>query len=179
LRTDLSKYNISWYKPGNKLFIILWYFVNIIFFQNKLIPFNSIKIFLLKFFGAKLGEGVIIKPGVNIKYPWNLKIGDFVWIGEDVWIDNLAHVYIGNNVCISQGAMLLCGNHHYKKSTFDLIIGEITIKDGVWIAARSIVTNNITCKEHSVLLTNSVATNNLEPYNIYRGNPAKSIKKRK
>ena len=50
---------------------------------------------------------------------------------------------------------------------------------GVWIAARSIVTNNITCKEHSVLLTNSVATNNLEPYNIYRGNPAKSIKKRK
>ena len=136
MRTDLSKYNISWYKPGNKLFIILWYFVNIIFFQNKLIPFNSIKIFLLKFFGAKLGEGVIIKPGVNIKYPWNLKIGDFVWIGEDVWIDNLAHVYIGNNVCISQGAMLLCGNHHYKKSTFDLIIGEITIKDGVWIAAR-------------------------------------------
>ena len=77
MRTDLSKYNISWYKPGNKLFIILWYYVNIIF-QNKLIPFNSIKIFLLKFFGAKLGEGVIIKPGVNIKYPWNLKIGDFM-----------------------------------------------------------------------------------------------------
>ena len=179
MRTDLSKYDISWYKPGNKLFILLWYFVNIIFFQNKLLPFYSIKIFLLKFFGAEVGNGVVIKPGVNIKYPWKLKIGDHVWIGEDVWIDNLDYVYIGNNVCISQGAMLLCGNHHYKKTTFDLIIGEITIEDGVWIAARSIVTNNITCKEHSILLTNSVATNNLDAYTIYRGNPAISIKKRK
>ena len=178
MRTDLSKYDISWYKPGGKLRIVLWYFINIIFFQNKLIPFNLFKIFLLKLFGAEVGNRVVIKPGVNIKYPWKLKIGNHVWIGEDVWIDNLDNVYIGNNVCLSQGAMLLCGNHHYKKNTFDLIIGEIIIEDGVWIAAKSIVTNNIICKDHSILLTNSVATNNLEANTIYRGNPAVSIKKR-
>ena len=174
----MSKYDISWYKPGGKLRVVLWYFVNIIFFHNKLMPFNLFKIFLLKLFGAEVGDRVVIKPGVNIKYPWKLKIGNHVWIGEDVWIDNLDNVYIGNNVCLSQGAMLLCGNHHYKKNTFDLIIGEIIIEDGVWIAAKSIVTNNIICKDHSILLTNSVATNNLEANTIYRGNPAVSIKKR-
>ena len=57
---------------------------------------------------------------MNIKYPWFLAIGDHTWIGEKVWIDNLAEVAIGANCCVSQGAMLLCGNHNYKKSTFEL-----------------------------------------------------------
>ena len=56
------------------------------------------------------------------------------WIGEDVWIDNLAHVYIGNNVVYLKEQCYLWKSP-LQKSTFDLIIGEITIKDGVWIAA--------------------------------------------
>ena len=81
---------------------------------------------------------MVIKPSVNIKYPWRLTIGSFVWIGEGVWIDNLENVVIGDNVCISQGAMLLCGNHNYKKTTFDLIVGSITLEDGVWVGAQSV-----------------------------------------
>jgi putative colanic acid biosynthesis acetyltransferase WcaF len=129
-------------------------------------------------FGAKVGKGVNIKPSVNVKYPWRLSIGNYTWIGENVWIDNLDNVSIGNNCCISQGAMLLCGNHNYKKMTFDLIVGEIILEDGVWIGAQSIVCPNVTCKTHSVLTVNSVATTDLEPYTIYRGNPAKEIRKR-
>ena len=65
-------------------------------------------------FGAKIGKGVIIRPGVSVKYPWKLQIGDNTWIGENVWIDNLSNIIIGKNVCVSQGAMLLSGNHNYK-----------------------------------------------------------------
>ena len=36
---------------------------------------------VLVLFGAKIGKGVVIKPSVNVKYPWNLKIGHHVWIG--------------------------------------------------------------------------------------------------
>ena len=46
-------------------------------------------------------------------------------IGENVWIDNLASVSIGATCCLSQGAMLLTGNHNYKKTTFDLLFGLI------------------------------------------------------
>jgi putative colanic acid biosynthesis acetyltransferase WcaF len=74
--------------------------------------------------------------------------------------------------------MLLCGNHNYKKTTFDLIIGKIVLEDGAWIGAQSIVCPNVTCKTHSILAVNSVATNDLEPYTIYRGNPAKAIRER-
>jgi putative colanic acid biosynthesis acetyltransferase WcaF len=177
-KIDLSSYNNNWYKPGNKLKIICWYFFNVLFISNPLNPINSIKVLILKLFGAKIGTGLQIKPFVNIKYPWLLEIGNDVWIGENVWIDNLDLVTIGDNVCISQGAMLLCGNHNYKKSTFDLIIGKIFLEEGVWIGAQSVVCPGVICKSHSVLTVNSVATNNMEAYSIYRGNPAVKIKDR-
>ena len=104
--------------------------------QGRWNPSSCLKVRLLRMFGAKMGRGVIIKPSVNIKYPWNLVVGDYTWIGENVWIDNLTQVTMGRNVCISQGAMLLCGNHNYRKTTFDLMIGSITLEDGVWVGAQ-------------------------------------------
>jgi putative colanic acid biosynthesis acetyltransferase WcaF len=157
----------------------VWYFTNILFFKCALNPLSSLKVFLLKLFGAKIGKGVNIKPSVNIKYPWRLKIGNNVWIGENVWIDNLADVEIGDNCCISQGAMLLCGNHNYKSEKFDLITGKIVMEDGVWIGAKSVVCLNVTCFSHSILTVNSVATKNLITYSVYQGNPAVFIKERK
>src|ERR1700719_3329993 len=79
---------------------ISWYFINIIFFKNSLNTFSSLKVALLRLFGAKLGKGVVIKQAVNIKYPWKLQVGDYSWIGEEVWIDNLSDVIIGRNVTL-------------------------------------------------------------------------------
>jgi len=180
-QVDLSTFNNDWYASqigASRLKQICWYFVNILFFINPLFVFGGIKVRLLKTFGAKVGIGVVIKPAVNIKYPWKLTIGNHSWIGEQVWIDNLAEVVIGQHVCLSQGAMLLTGNHNYKKTTFDLMIGKIQLADGVWIGAKSIVTPGITCHTHSVLAVQSVANKNLESYTIYQGSPARPKKKR-
>jgi putative colanic acid biosynthesis acetyltransferase WcaF len=133
---------------------------------------------LLRLFGASVGKGVIIKPRVNIKYPWKLTIGNHVWIGEGVWIDNLGEVSIGDHSCISQGAMLLCGNHNYKKSSFDLMVGDIVLEEGVWVGAHAVVCPGVTCHSHSVLTVKSIATSNLESYTIYQGNPAIKVKAR-
>jgi putative colanic acid biosynthesis acetyltransferase WcaF len=174
----LADFDNSWYNPGaGFLKKTIWYFMNAIFF-NSFFPINAIKVFLLKLFGAQIGKGVILKPFVSIKYPWKLTIGNHVWIGEKVWIDNLDEVIIEDNVCVSQGALLLCGNHNYKKSTFDLMIGKIILKEGSWIGAKSIVTSNVTVAENSILQIGSVASQNLEKNSIYRGNPAIKIKNR-
>jgi putative colanic acid biosynthesis acetyltransferase WcaF len=133
---------------------------------------------LLRIFGAEIGSNVVIKPGVNIKYPWKLKIGYAAWIGEKVWIDNLETVIIGPNSCISQGALLLCGSHDYKKTTFDLIAKPITLHEGAWVGANSIVCGGVTMGSHSVLAVNSVATKDLESYIIYQGNPAEPKRNR-
>ncbi|GAB6122580.1 WcaF family extracellular polysaccharide biosynthesis acetyltransferase [Dysgonomonas termitidis] len=179
IKTDLSRYDNSWYETrGSSMKRIIWYFINVLFILNPFNPSSGIKVRLLRLFGAKIGKKVVIKPRVNIKYPWNLSIGDYSWIGENVWIDNLTQVTIGSNVCISQGAMLLCGNHNYKSAAFDLMTGKIKIEDGVWICAQSVVCPRVTMHSHSVLGINSVANHDLEGYGIYLGIPAVKIRDR-
>lgn len=178
-KTDLSKYDNSWFNPGGSSFIrLLWYFCNVLFIKNGWNPSSGIKVHVLRAFGAKIGKGVVIKPCVNVKYPWNLEVGDYTWIGENVWIDNLVKVRIGSNVCISQGALLLCGNHNYKKPTFDLMVGEITLEDGAWVGAKSTVCPGVTLHSHAVLTVNSVATKDCEAYGVYQGCPAVLVKER-
>jgi putative colanic acid biosynthesis acetyltransferase WcaF len=176
--TRLKDYNNSWYKPAGKVKILAWFLTNTLFLNNYLPIPVAIKRGILRLFGAKIGVNVMIKPKVNIKYPWFLTIANDVWIGEGVWIDNYTEVVIENNVCLSQGAMLLTGNHNYKKTGFDLMIGGIHLKKGVWIGAKAIVCPNVICESHSVLTVASVATKNMEEYSIYQGNPAVHINNR-
>ncbi len=133
---------------------------------------------MLRVFGARIGSNVVIKPKVNIKYPWKLTLGNHCWIGEHVWIDNLDEVLIEDDVCVSQGAFLICGNHNYKSSCFDLMIAPITLKQGCWIGAKSIVGPGVTVHSHAVLSFGSITSSDLESYQIYRGNPAIKIKER-
>ncbi|MEC7173585.1 MAG: WcaF family extracellular polysaccharide biosynthesis acetyltransferase [Bacteroidota bacterium] len=177
--SNLSKFNNAFYKPGrNAIIRSFWYLINLIFFRSCLITNSFIKKKLLKLFGAKIGANLVLKPNVNIKYPWNLEIGNNVWIGESVWLDSLNKITIDDNVCISQGAFLLCGSHDYKKESFDLITKPIYLEEGTWICAKAIVSPGVRCKSHSVLSLGSIATRDLEKYTIYQGNPAKPVRNR-
>jgi putative colanic acid biosynthesis acetyltransferase WcaF len=169
---NLNKYDNSWYKPGSFLKRFIWHLFSNIFI-NTTLPFPiKLKVTILRLFGTKIGQNVVIKPSVNIKYPWFLIVGDNVWIGENVWIDNLTTVSIGKNVCISQGALLLTGNHNYKKIKFDLMLGEIKIEDGAWIGAKTVVCPNLVIGSHAILSVGSIATTDLKAFGIYQGNPA-------
>ncbi|WP_432713824.1 WcaF family extracellular polysaccharide biosynthesis acetyltransferase [Pedobacter sp.] len=179
LYTDLSTFTNGSYNPGKRWRIISWYFINYFVFNSALPWPYQWKLRILHSFGAQVGKGLVIKTKVRIKYPWHLTIGDHCWIGESVWIDNLSKVTIGNNVCISQGAMLLTGNHDYSQPNFAFRLGNIEIEDGVWIGAKSIVCPGVSCKTHAVLTVNSVATKNLDRWSIYAGNPARKIRDRK
>lgn len=178
LKTNLSTFNNDWYNPGGSAVKrILWYFINTWFFKSAF-PLYGVKRFLLRLFGAKIGKGVIIKPHVSVKYPWKLEVGNHVWIGEHVWIDNLAKVTLKDNSCVSQGAMILCGNHNYKKTTFDLLVSEIVLEEGAWAGAQTVICPGVRMGSHSLLTVGSVATSNLEPYWVYQGNPAQKLKQR-
>lgn len=174
----LREYSNTWYKPASKTKIMIWYIVNIFIFKTNIPYPSSFKVKVLRLFSAHVGERILIKPCVNIKYPWLLCIGSDVWIGENVWIDNLAQVTIENNVVISQGAYILTGNHDYKKESFDLIIGEVTLKEGCWLGAKSIVCPSTTLNKYSILSVGSIATHDLKENGIYQGNPAQFKKYR-
>lgn len=156
----------------------MWYAINYIVFNSAFFPFNGFKSFLLRLFGAKIGRNNTIKPRVIIKFPWKLSTGDNVWIGEGVLIDNLAQVNVGNNVCISQNALLETGNHNYKRENFELITSPVTIEDESWIAASSVVCPGTTIKRGTVICAGTVISGITQEAGIYCGNPAKKIKNR-
>ncbi|HEX2899244.1 MAG TPA: WcaF family extracellular polysaccharide biosynthesis acetyltransferase [Bacteroidia bacterium] len=178
-KTDLSRFNNDWFDEGASKFTwMLWFIANGLFVLNPLNPFNFLRILVLRAFGAKIGKGVIVKHRVNVKFPWNLEIGDHCWIGEAVWIENQGKVTIGSNCCLSQGVVLMTGNHDYKKVTFDLMVKPIVLEDGVWLGARSTVTPGVTCHSHAVLGVGAVTNRDLDSYTVYAGNPCQPIRKR-
>lgn len=177
---DLSKYDNRWYNPGRGVVLrTAWYFVNAVFLKNALFPSSRMKIIILRMFKAKIGTGVVLKPSIHVKYPWNLEIGNNSWIGEHAWLDSLAPIKIGKNVCISQGSYFCTGNHDWTDPAFGLIVKPIVIEDGAWVGARATVLPGVTIASHSVVAAGCVITKDTEPYMIYSGNPAAIVKERK
>jgi len=153
---DLAKFeNKNLY---NNIKSLLWYIVNNLIL-NSFFPFSNIKVFILRLFGAKIGNNVIIKPYVKVKYPWNLKIGDNSWVGEEVWIDNLEEVLIDENCCISQGVYLCTGSHNFKSEKFDLIREKILIKRSSWIGAKAVICPGVTVEECSFIKAGEIVKN--------------------
>ena len=179
IKTQLKKSfkNTAYTAGGSKFKIALWYLTSLLVFKSGIIPYSTILVTILRLFGAKIGKDVRIKPSIDIKYPWKLSVGDHTWLAN-CYIENLDQVIIGKNVCISQKAMLLTGNHNYKITSFDLITGPIILEDGVWIGANATVCPGVIVQSHAILTVGSIATKDMESYFTYQGNPAVKTKAR-
>jgi putative colanic acid biosynthesis acetyltransferase WcaF len=165
-------------RGAGKLKEISWYFVKMIFFLSATPWPNTLKKALLKGFGAKIGDGVVIKPRVNIHFPWKLVVGNDVWIGEEAFLLNFELLTIGDNVCISQRAFLCGGNHDYRIPEMPYRNGKITLMAGCWIGAGVFVLPDVTVGTDSVITAGSVVTKNVDANGIYKGNPLVYIKAR-
>jgi putative colanic acid biosynthesis acetyltransferase WcaF len=78
----LDRYTPGSYTPGAPYWKqLLWYFVGSPLVKSYALPLSSLKVRILRSFGAQVGVGVRIKPGVRIKFPWRLVVGDYAWIG--------------------------------------------------------------------------------------------------
>ena len=170
---DLTTFGLGEYENGRPIWSrAMWHFLGRPLLSSGLLPLSGPKRWLLRRFGASVGEGVSIRPGVRVKNPWLLAIGDHSMIGEDVWIDNLVQANIGSHVCISQGAYLCTGNHDWSSPSFRYRLGPINIGDGAWIGARSIVGPGVSVGTCAILALGSVAVRSVPPYEIHGGNPA-------
>ena len=178
MRLDLFGESGSFDRGCPTWFEAVWYLAKIVFFLSALPWPSSLKRALLRAFGAKIGDGVVIKPRVNIHFPWRLEVGAHSWIGEEVFILNLEPVRIGTHVCISQRAFLCTGNHDYSKVDFSYRNEPIFIGDGAWICTSVFVGPGVNIGNESVVLAGSAAVKSLPANLICRGNPAVPLKNR-
>jgi len=181
LKVDLTKFSTNeGYELGDNKgasFVkrALWLFVNALIMRPSFLPLYGLKARVLRAFGAKIGEGVIFKPGIHVNRPWNLTIGDHCWIGEQVWLDCTSELKIGSHVVISQGAFLCCGMHDWQDPGMGSVIAPITVEDGVWIASFARIAGNVTIGQEAVIAMGSVVFTDCEVRGTYRGNPARKI----
>ncbi len=175
----LAEFQNDWFYPGrSKLWQLTWFFLGLPLLRSPLLPSSSLRVRLLRFFGSDIGAGVVIKPGVRVKYPWHLIVGNDCWIGEDCWIDNLTTVRLGNDVCVSQGVYFCTGNHDWTDPTFSLVVKPITLKDGSWAGAKTILAPGAVLGQCAIAAAGAVVMREVPAYEIHAGNPASFIKHR-
>lgn len=162
----------------NRFARFLWSIVYTLFFQFSPRPLHYWRVILLKLFGAKIGDNCHIYPKAQILFPWNLICEDVVAIADHAIIYNPSPIYLNSHCIISQEAYLCGATHDYNNKEFPFIAKSIIIKKYAWIGARAIVKPGIIVGEGAVLGMGSIATKNLEPWQVYAGIPAKIIKKR-
>jgi putative colanic acid biosynthesis acetyltransferase WcaF len=165
------------YSPKELLARILWGFAQPFFKYSPRIFFGWRR-FLLRLFGATVGQHVNIYNSAVIYMPWNLKIGDWSAIGEHACIYNLGKITIGEKVTISQRAHLCAGTHDYSDPAMPLLKPPIEIKDLVWVAADAFVGPGISIGEGAVVGARAVVVKDVEPWSVVAGNPAITVKKR-
>jgi len=134
--------------------------------------------FLLRLFGAIIGENVLIRPTVKILYPWKLIVGDWSWIGDEVTLYNMETINIGENCVISQKSYLCTSSHDHTKSSFDIFAQPIDIKNETWIASDVFIAPGVTIGHGTVVGFRSTVNEDLPPQMVCYGNPAKPIKPR-
>ena len=122
----------------------------------------------------------------------NISIGNYT----SLWGPNLdfrsskENIKIGNFCSIARNVSFQSFNHNHKKVTTYFIgqnlfnekwenekisKGDITILNDVWIGTQSVILGGVIIGNGAVVAANSVVTNNVPPYSIVAGSPAKVI----
>ncbi len=135
------------------------------------------------------GELILFAHGGNIT------IGDFCFIGENSKIWSAKNINIGDRVLISHNVNIHDNNshplnaierhEHFKKMLFEghpsngVSFNEkaINICDDVWIGFNSIILKGVTIGKGAIIAAGSVVINDVEPYTIVAGNPARFLMK--
>jgi putative colanic acid biosynthesis acetyltransferase WcaF len=161
-----------WHPGAPLLLRTLWFCIGAPLLSARWLPGSPWRVALLRVFGSRIGAGCRIKPGLRVKFPWHLQVGQACWLGEDAWFDNLAPVLLGDRVCISQGAYLCTGNHDFRSPGFDLRVSPISIGSDAWIAGCAVVAPGTQVGPGAVVALGAVVSGTVPSRAIVRGNPA-------
>ncbi len=161
-----------------KLLRAVWMVLGKPIFRISFHNWYGFRAWLLRLFGAKIGQGVRVRPSVNVEIPWNIELRDGAVVGDYAILYSLGKITIGERTIISQYAHLCAGTHDHTDRRFPLIRDPITIGADAWIGADAFVGPNVRIGRLSVLGARSSAYKDCDPETVYIGNPARALKQR-
>ena len=128
----------------------------------------------------KVGNRCGIGKNVMIFGPENITFGDNVSLNENVILQSCpgAVIELGNQVVLSYGTMILTGHLDFTGGTnFEKhVSSSVVIEDGAVINSRSIIFPGVTIGKGAIISAGSIVTQNVKPYTMVFGVPARVIK---
>lgn len=191
-----------------KTFISLWNWINRPFFNElslsaKLHPFAYFKCKRRISIGANTlisahSRLIVDKPNSFIKigansyifpYAFLMTYGGFISIGDNCSVNPFCILYghggltIGNGVRIAAGTVIIPANHGYSDINIPIFqqplnTHGISVGDNVWVGANVSILDGVKISHDAIIAAGAVVTQDVEPYHIVGGVPARLIKVR-
>jgi len=142
----------------------VWYFKHIL------------KIMTLHGNKSMLGNNIYIAKANKVTF------GSGCRINENVYIEAAS---IGNDVLIAPNVSILSRMHEFERTDIPMSLQgyraekAVTIENDVWLGRNVVVLPGVTIGRGAIVGAGSVVTNNIAPFDIVGGVPAKKIKNRK
>ena len=166
------------FRGRSGVYVQLWWLVQSLLFKPLPQICYPLRRSILRAFGARVGKGVRIRPGVVVTFPWKVTIGQNSWIGDNVTLYSLGDIHIGHNTVVSQNSYVCAADHDYSDPTFPIRARPVRIEDEVWIASDVWVGPGVTIGNGAVVGARSTVTKDLPGAMVCAGSPCKPIKPR-
>jgi galactoside O-acetyltransferase len=133
-----------------------------------------------------IGDRFFMMHGGNLaSIDGKIQLGNDVSCNLNVLISsaNGGEILIGNNVLIGPNTVLRACNHAFSDKDRPIqyqghIKGRIIVEDDVWIGANVVILPDVTIRAHSVVAAGAVVTDNVEPWSVVGGVPARVLSRR-
>jgi acetyltransferase-like isoleucine patch superfamily enzyme len=131
-----------------------------------------------------IGQGTEIYKHVGFRGRGYICIGDFASVNSGVIFGTTSRITIGNYVMIADNVSFRNADHAFNDLSVPMLLqGEVSkdivVEDDVWIGANVVILKGVHIGQGAIIGANAVVTQNVPPYKIFGGVPAKEIGDRK
>ncbi|EAS65232.1 galactoside O-acetyltransferase [Photobacterium angustum S14] len=112
----------------------------------------------------------------------DFSIGEYSYINKNLFVS--CKVICGDYVMFGPNVVIAGGDHNFNLPGTPMyfsgrdFINSTIISDDVWVGANCLIKSGVCIGEGAIIGMGSVVTQDVEPYTIVVGNPAKVIKRR-
>ena len=144
-----------------------------------LVPWHAFRRFMYRHvFGMHMGRGTVIHWQARFFQPYSIEIGEFCNICNNAFLDGRRGLVIGNRVATGAEIMIYTLQHDIHSPGFAVVGAPVLIEDYVYLGPRAIVLPGVHIGEGAVVAAGAVVTNDVPPYTVVGGVPARIIGER-
>jgi acetyltransferase-like isoleucine patch superfamily enzyme len=142
------------------------------------LPIRKLRQACYRRMGLRLGTGVVVHRGLELRAAPGVQIGDGTVVGFDVILDGRRGIAIGANVNVSSEVAIWTLQHDHRDPRFGDSGGRVSIGDRAWLSFRATILPGVSVGEGAVVAAGAVVTSDVPPYAIVAGVPARVVGER-